>query len=815
MKHDSRLARLLCALVLFSMLPAFAPAGTRAAETPTLKGAFGIAGVMRWPSWGSFGHPADAFQKTGATWVREDFAWGLIQPAPDRWEWTATDRIVGNLHDRGINILGILSYSASWATATKEDDGSPVSMYPPDLNTYYHYVRTIVSRYKHAVQHWEVWNEPDNNLFWKPAPNPKEYAELLKVAYKAVKEADPSARVLSGGVSGNAVPYLDAVMAAGGRDAFDILAIHPYAVPMTPEHARQQSRPEVHKILEVELTKYRAFLQRHGLTRPVWVTEIGWPSRDWGLDASAQADYLAQAYSLLLSSGLVERVFWYSFKDQSADPHNTWGLIGWGEGATDLAPRRPAFSAYATAAHLLGETTPGGRLQLGDYSVVLPFEEPGSWARSTHTQGLFAVSGEVKHNGAGAGKLQYNFDGTSQAVDFAAPAPVALPGNPTRLGLWVLGDGSGNYLSAWLRDRDGELFKVRLGSVSGAADGWRYYESRINNYYFGWEHALGDPANGKPDAPLSFVSFRLENTPDLPPGHGTIFVDDLQTWEGPDITGVRFNGHDGSVVDVLWSQHGANAALSTASEKAQVYTRDGAKAEIAAKDGALALKLSDSPTYVVHRPGKAARAVGTVPVVAAPEGSTALCLATARVADQGGDTNRFFPETGHNLWGAFRENWERNGAVRVLGYPITEVFEGLLSDGKAYKQQYFERARLEWHPETPGNNVQLGLLGVWAASRIDVQAARTEPASGGMTFRETGQTLLTFQAWWGANGGLPVYGFPVSPEIQETSAADGKVYTVQYFERNRLEHHPERAGTPDEVMLGLLGTEFVQDAGCR
>ena len=128
-------------------------------------------------------------------------------------------------------------------------------------------MRTLVSRYKHAVHHWEVWNEPDNNLFWKPAPNPREYADLLKTAYKAIKEADPSALVLSGGVSGNAVPYLDAVVAAGGRDAFDILAIHPYAVPLNAEQARVESRPEVHKILEVELTKYRAFLQRHGLAR--------------------------------------------------------------------------------------------------------------------------------------------------------------------------------------------------------------------------------------------------------------------------------------------------------------------------------------------------------------------------------------------------------------------------------------------------------------------------------------------------------------------------------------------------------------------
>ena len=54
-----------------------------------------------------------------AGWVREDFAWGLIQPRPDSFDWTATDRIVGNLGDRKINVLGIIAYGASWATATQ------------------------------------------------------------------------------------------------------------------------------------------------------------------------------------------------------------------------------------------------------------------------------------------------------------------------------------------------------------------------------------------------------------------------------------------------------------------------------------------------------------------------------------------------------------------------------------------------------------------------------------------------------------------------------------------------------------------------
>ncbi|HUS13975.1 MAG TPA: N-acetylmuramoyl-L-alanine amidase, partial [Chloroflexia bacterium] len=37
----------------------------------------------------------------------------------------------------------------------------------------------------------------------------------------------------------------------------------------------------------------------------------------------------------------------------------------------------------------------------------------------------------------------------------------------------------------------------------------------------------------------------------------------------------------------------------------------------------------------------------------------------------------------------------------------------------------------------------------------------------------------------------------------------GKSYTVQYFERNRFEYHPELRGTPYIIQLGLLGVQYT------
>ena len=78
-------------------------------------------------------------------------------------------------------------------------------------------------------------------------------------------------------------------------------------------------------------------------------------------------------------------------------------------------------------------------------------------------------------------------------------------------------------------------------------------------------------------------------------------------------------------------------------------------------------------------------------------------------------------------------------------------------------------------------------------------------------FDATGHILKgKFYDYWKSHGGLWLFGYPLSEEFQEVSATDGKPYTVQYFERQRFEYHPEFAGTPNEVLLGLLGTYMVQ-----
>lgn len=80
-------------------------------------------------------------------------------------------------------------------------------------------------------------------------------------------------------------------------------------------------------------------------------------------------------------------------------------------------------------------------------------------------------------------------------------------------------------------------------------------------------------------------------------------------------------------------------------------------------------------------------------------------------------------------------------------------------------------------------------------------------------FPETGHTVSgIFLNFWDHNGGLPVFGYPMTDQMEEEDD-NGDTFNVQYFERQRFEHHPANAGTPYEVLLGRLGVQMLQADG--
>src|SRR5215213_6018374 len=182
-------------------------------------------------------------------------------------------------------------------------------------------------------------------------------------------------------------------------------------------------------------------------------------------------------------------------------------------------------------------------------------------------------------------------------------------------------------------------------------------------------------------------------------------------------------------------------------------------------------------------------------------------------------TSQYFQETQHAAMNSFASFWRRTpNALFVLGFPISQPFieESFTNPGEYYRVQYFERAVLEEHPENAGS--QYYILGRLMGNQIIKDKASLpafqpvgDPGDG--TFDDaTSHTLrdgpAPFRSYWRNNGGLEVFGRPKSEQFEEVNQADGQTYWVQYFERQRMEWHPNEPNAQYRILLGLLGNEY-------
>lgn len=284
-------------------------------------------------------------EAAGVKWSREEFNWARIERRRGQFDWDFYDKMVETAHRHGISIYGLIAYWAPW-TKPYTAEG---------IEDYCRFARALVEHYKGKIRHWEIWNEP-NIFFWS---GPRDmYADLLKRAYAAIKQADPDALVLGCSTAGIDTLFVGRMIELGAP--FDILTIHPY-------RRRLDEGRFVRQLLATGAVTKRI----DGRARPVWITEMGWSTQlRGGVGTREQATLLARSYVSALGSGVVENISWYDFKDDGDDPfyneHN-FGVL-----RRDLTPK-PAYRALATVCRQLNGCLPEGEPRMDDDLVVFRF----------------------------------------------------------------------------------------------------------------------------------------------------------------------------------------------------------------------------------------------------------------------------------------------------------------------------------------------------------------------------------------------------------------------------------------------------------
>ena len=266
----------------------------------------------------------------GFSSVRTDFDWHRVEPRPGEWDFARFDAVVDSAEKHGLTVLPILT-------------GVPAGVKPwEETARWSNFVARTVSRYRGRIPAYEVWNEQNTERFWHAPPNATNYLTVLRTAFAAAKAADPKCRVVIGGFSKVPLDFIEEIYRLGGRDAFDVMAVHPYDVFHAPEHS-----------LEDNLRALRELMARHGDgDKPIWITELGWPT-GVGKDAhppfdrlkwteAEQADFAARALEIARRCGIAA-FYWYEFRAHDFDRGETsWGLVH-----SDLS-EKPALAAFRT-----------------------------------------------------------------------------------------------------------------------------------------------------------------------------------------------------------------------------------------------------------------------------------------------------------------------------------------------------------------------------------------------------------------------------------------------------------------------------------
>jgi hypothetical protein len=264
-------------------------------------------------------HDLDSAQVAGFRFVRMDMLWSNVERG-GRYRFFAYDRLLRALEARGMGVLWILDYG-------HPDHGGSPPRTGSDIAAFSRFAGAAAAHFKERGVAYEIWNEPNTSQFWGPAPDASEYAALLREAVAAIRGADPSAKVATGGVSGMDQAFLSRAVDPSLAASLTAIGIHPYP----------KTGPES---IASELWMLRDWVAHSlGVGVEIWDTEWGYSSTNALKDASSnghstvnrqlQAALAVREILTVWAVGLPLAV-WYDLRDDGPDATNAeqnYGLL--------------------------------------------------------------------------------------------------------------------------------------------------------------------------------------------------------------------------------------------------------------------------------------------------------------------------------------------------------------------------------------------------------------------------------------------------------------------------------------------------------
>ena len=319
----------------------------------------------------------------GFRWVRMDFKWEVIETKRDVYDFAPYDRLIAALDEFHIGAYFILDYGNPLYTADKSvrtEEGRQA------------FARWAVASAKHFANRgvvWELFNEPDIDIFWPPKPNVDEYVALALTVGRAWRAQVPNETLIGPATAAIDVPFLESTFRSGLLQYWSAVSIHPY----------RKTSPET---VAADYCSLRKLIQTY---KPAGSNSIPIVSGEWGyssvarwMDETQQAEMLTRQFLTNAANGIPISI-WYDWRDDGLDPsepEHHFGLVGHESRPHNESPfaPKPAYFAAKTVNAFLAGSTYQKRLSLGDSeNFVLLFSNSGrariaAWTTSSGARQL-------------------------------------------------------------------------------------------------------------------------------------------------------------------------------------------------------------------------------------------------------------------------------------------------------------------------------------------------------------------------------------------------------------------------------------------
>ncbi len=309
--------------------------------------------------------------------IRIPIPWAAVQPTEGApIDWSGFDSVLASSVQNGIDVLPFVYSAPGWAVPEAVVPGSHGSVTAPSKlpvggsagAAWAAFLKAAVARYgpggsfwsanpslpEKPLRTWQIWNE-ENFKYFVTRPNPVEYGKLVKASYAALKQADPGAKVILGGMFAKpkearykakppqayfASDFLERMYKSspGIRSKFNGVALHPYST--------------VYTRLTPAIEELRAVMKKnHDAGKGLWITELGWssqkpsPTNEFAKGLQGQATQLKNAFTLLRKNQAkwrLQKVFWFSVDDRGSSCNFCDGSGLFSEG---FVPK-PSWYAY-------------------------------------------------------------------------------------------------------------------------------------------------------------------------------------------------------------------------------------------------------------------------------------------------------------------------------------------------------------------------------------------------------------------------------------------------------------------------------------